>query len=162
MLIYTPWKLQDDQYVRFKRKYDLSKLVTLDLYNAVLDENYEYIRENFKEYKEEKQVINKLYETEPIDYFFQAELHMLDKDDILKYNESDLKNTIITVIELIFGLGIGTIINHYRNLDYLLKLKIANNYYSYYPDLIKETKQELSKINEKTLMLSRTMDGKIL
>lgn len=91
LTIYTPWEFKDNQYMRYKREYNISKLKTLDLFDAVLEEDYAYITNNIKEYKEEIQVANSIEETEGQDYFFEASLHMLDKEDVLKYNETDLK-----------------------------------------------------------------------
>lgn len=161
LIIYTPWELQDGQYVRFKREYDIEKLSTLDLYDAVLDENYEYIKENLKEYKEERQVVNSIEETEGTDYFFQASLHTLDKDDVLKYNETDLKNTVITVVELILGLGVGAVIAHLRDFEYLWELERVNDHYRYNIKAIKPMEQELSETKGKILSLSKSKDGKI-
>lgn len=161
LIIYTPWEFQDGQYVRFKREYDIEKLSTLDLYDAVLDENYEYIKENLKECKEERQVVNSIEETEGNDYFFQASLHMLDKDDVLKYNETDLKNTVITVIELILGLGVGAVIAHLRDFEYLWELERVNDRYRYNIKAIKPMEQELSETKGKILSLSKSKGGKI-
>ena len=50
LVVYTPWEEQEGEYVRFRREYVIDKLTTLDLYNAVLDEDYNYIFENFKKF----------------------------------------------------------------------------------------------------------------
>lgn len=159
LTIYTPWELKDNQYMRYKREYDISKLNTLDLFDAVLEEDYAYITNNIKEYKEEIQVANSIEETEGQDYFFEASLHMLDKEDVLKYNETDLKNTIITIIELVLGLGIGGAIAYFRDFEYLWELKDANNDYNYRIKAIKPMQEELVATNEKILSLSRKKGG---
>lgn len=159
LTIYTPWEFKDNQYMRYKREYDISKLNTLDLFDAVLEEDYAYITNNIKEYKEEIQVANSIEETEGQDYFFEASLHMLDKEDVLKYNETDLKNTIITIIELVLGLGIGGAIAYFRDFEYLWELKDANNDYNYRIKAIKPMQEELVATNEKILSLSRKKGG---
>lgn len=159
LTIYTPWEFKDNQYMRYKREYDISKLNTLDLFDAVLEEDYAYITNNIKEYKEELQVANSIEETEGQDYFFEASLHMLDKEDVLKYNETDLKNTIITIIELVLGLGIGGAIAYFRDFEYLWELKDANNDYNYRIKAIKPMQEELVATNEKILSLSRKKGG---
>lgn len=159
LTIYTPWEFKDNQYMRYKREYDISKLNTLDLFDAVLEEDYAYITNNIKEYKEEIQVANSIEETEGQDYFFEASLHMLDKEDVLKYNETDLKNTIITIIELVLGLGIGGAIAYFRDFEYLWELKDANNDYHYRIKAIKPMQEELVATNEKILSLSRKKGG---
>lgn len=165
LTIYTPWKYENNQYTRYKREYDIGKLDSLELFNAVLEEDYSYIEENMKDYKEEIQTVNSIDETEKTDYFFDASLHMLDKNDTLKYTETDLKNIVITTVELIFALGIGTLFAHFRNFDYLYELSRINddyNYdYNYEIGLIKLKQEKLALTNEKILSLSRIKEGKI-
>lgn len=160
LIIYTPWEYKDNQYTRYKREYDISEINTLDLFDAVLEEDYAYITENIKEYKEEIQVANSIEETEGQDYFFEASLHMLDKEDTLKYNETDLKNTIITIIELVLGLGIGGAVAYFRDFEYLWELRDANSDYRYRIKAIKPMQEELTATNEKILSLSRKKGGK--
>lgn len=161
LTIYTPWKYEDNQYIRYKREYDVDKLSSLELFNAILEEDYSYIEENMKDYKEEIQTVNRIDETEKTDYFFDASLHMLDKNDTLKYNETDSKNISITVTELIFVLGIGALLAHYRNFDYLYELSCINDDYNYEIETIKPMQEELALTNEKILSLSRIKEGKI-
>lgn len=160
LTIYTPWKYENSQYTRYKREYDIDKLNSLELFNAVLEEDYSYIEENLKDYKEEKQTVNSIDETEKMDYFFEASLHMLDKNDTLKYNETDLKNIVITIVELILGLGIGGAIAYFRDFEYLYELKRINNDYNYRIKAIKPMQEDLVLTNEKILSLSRTKKGK--
>lgn len=159
LIIYTPWEFKDNQYTRFKREYDIDKITTLDLFDAVLEEDYAYITENIKEYKEEIQVANSIEETEGQDYFFEASLHMLDKEDVLRYDETDLKNTIITIIELVLGLGIGGAIAYFRDFEYLWELRDANSDYQYRIKAVKPMEEELKATNEKILSLSRKRGG---
>lgn len=161
LTIYTPWKYENSQYTRYKREYDIDKLNSLELFNAVLEEDYSYIEENLKDYKEEKQTVNSIDETEKMDYFFEVSLHMIDKDDTLKYNETDLKNIIVTIIELILELGISGTIAHYRKYNYLWKLERTNQDYNYRIKAIKPMQEELTLTNEKILSLSKIKKGKI-
>lgn len=161
LTVYTPWKYENNQYTRYKREYDIGKLDSLELFNAVLEENYSYIEENLKDYKEEIQTTNRIDETEKMDYFFEASLHMIDKDDTLKYNETDLKNIIVTIIELILELGISGTIAHYRKYNYLWKLERTNQDYNYRIKAIKPMQEELTLTNEKILSLSKIKEGKI-
>lgn len=161
LVIYTPWEEQDGQYIRFKREYKVGKLTTLDLYNAVLDEDYNYISENFKDYKEEKQIANEIDITNDKGYFFEASLHMFDKEDILKYNETDKTNIIITIIELVFGLGIGGAIAFFRDFEFLFELEQINYDYNHNTSPIKPLKIELKETNEKILSLTKSKGGEI-
>ena len=155
LTIYSPWEKKDNQYVRFKREYDIDSLTTLDLYNAVLDEDYEYIKENLKDYQEEKQVVSEIDSKIPNDYFFEASLHILDKEDVLKYNETDLKNIIITIIELVLGLAIGGVVAYRRDYEYLYFLEEINDSYRCKIQATKLMQQELHETNETILSLTK-------
>lgn len=161
LVVYTPWEFENGQFIRFKREYDLGSIDTLDLFDAVLAEDYGYVTENLKDFKEERQVANSVDENQDNGYFFQASLHMRDKEDILKYNETDLKNIVITIIELVLTLGIGGAIAYFRDFEYLWELRETNSDYQYRIASIKPIKQELKETNEKILSLSRTRGGKI-
>ena len=155
LTIYTPWEQKDNQYVRLKREYDINSLTTLDLYNAVLAEDYEYIEENLKDYKEEKQVVSEIDSKISNDYFFEASLHILDKEDVLKYNETDLKNIIITIIELVLGLAIGGVVAYRRDYEYLYFLEEINDSYRCKIQATKLMQQELHETNETILSLTK-------
>lgn len=155
LTIYTLWEYKDDQYTRYKREYCIKDINTLDLFDAVLEEDYDYITKNIKEYEEETQIINKIEENEKQDYYFDANLYMLDKKDILKIPETDLRNTIITIMELILSLGVGGAIVHSRKFKYLKKLQITNNIYKSMIKEISPMKEELKVIDEKILILSQ-------
>lgn len=159
LTIYSPWEKKDNQYIRFKREYDIDSLITLDLYNAVLDEDYEYIAQNLKDYQEEKQVVSEIDSKIPNDYFFEASLHMLDKEDVLKYNETDLKNIEITIIELVLGLVLGGAVAYFRDYEYLYSLERINDSYRSKIEATKLMQQELYETNEKILSLTKSKGG---
>lgn len=160
LIVYTPWEEHDGQYVRYKRDYDVEKLITLDLYNAVLSDDYNYISENLKDYKEEKQVVNEIDPEEDNNYYFEASLNMMDKEDALRYSETDLKNIIITIIELVLGLGIGGAVAYFREFEFLFELRKVNDYYKCNFLSIKPMKKELRDTNKKILSLTKTKGGK--
>lgn len=160
LIIYTPWKFQDDQYIRFKRKYDIGTLTTLDLYNAILEENYDYIENNLKDYDEEKQIINKIDMNEQNNYEIQASLHILVSDDFLKYDETMLKNSIISIIEIILGLGVGSLIAKLRDFNFSYEVNKNNSVYYRYTSVVENTKFSLELTNKKVLLLTKSLGGK--
>lgn len=159
LIIYTPWEYRDNQYIRYKRSYNIGKIDTLDLFNAVLDEDYNYIAENLKEYDEETQFTNNIEDNEGQYYFFEASLHMLDQEDTFRHPETDLQNIIATSITLVLGLTIGGAIAHYRNFNYSDSLKNTNQDYLNRIRAIKPMQEELATTNEKILSLSRKKEG---
>lgn len=160
LIIYTPWELKDGQYIRYKLEYNIDKLNTLDLYNAVLNEDYQYIEKNLKEYKEEIQISNKIEEFEENTYFFDANLYFEDKSDSIKYNETYLKNIIITIVELIVGIGSGAFIAWIRDFNYRYQLSSAINGYKRGIKDIRPMEEELKNTNQKILSLSKRLGGK--
>lgn len=155
LVIYTPWEYENDQYIRYKRQYNINEVNILDLFDAVLEEDYDYIEENLKEYKEETQIINNIDENEWKEYYIDASLHMLDKKDILKYDETEFENTITTILDLVIGLGIGALVIHFRNFEYLRELRYINRAYHLNVKPIKPMQEELTMVNEKILSLSK-------
>ncbi len=137
LVIYTPWVYENGQYIRFKREYNLDNTVILNLFDAVLAEDYEYVSENLKVYRESKQIANRIDVNEYNGYFFEASLNTQDKADFLKYSETELKNIIITIVEMIITLSVGIAFNYYRKryaeesskFDYMWDLHQINFHY---------------------------------
>ena len=160
LVIYSPWEEQNGLYIRFKREYNIGSLISLDLYDAVLNADYGYIEQNITDYKEEIQTSNHINEEEPNDYIFQASLHILDKDDTLVYSETDLKNIIITIIEVILGLGAGSLIAYFRDFEYLWEIESINDDYQWTIRRVNSTKEKLENTNQKILSLTKTKGGR--
>lgn len=160
LVIYTPWEYSNGQYVRYKREYNVDEINTLDLFWAVLEKNYGYISEKIKDYKEEVQISDSLMTTLGEDWFVRASLHMLDEEDILDYNETNFKNIVITVAELIIGLCAGGVLVLSRNFDYFGKVEDANLDYQEYVEEIREMQKKLTMTNQKILSLSKKV-GKV-
>lgn len=159
LIIYTPWEYKNNQYTRYKREYNIRMINTIDLFDAVLEENYTYITENIKEYKEEVQTVNSIEQTDGQDYIFEANLYMLDKEDTLKYNETEFKNNVITIIEILLGLGIGGALTYFKNFKYLCEIKDEEDNYQYRLKAIKPISYELTEPNEKLMIYSRKKRG---
>lgn len=160
LIIYTPWEYKEGKYVRYKREYNVGTLNSLDLFDIVLEEDYSYIEKNIKVIKEERQEVNNINEIDKKDYFIEANLHFWDKNDILKYDETKLKNTVITVIECIIGGLIGTIATALRDYSYLCRIRQNNLDYHCNIVATKQMEEELEQTNKKILLLSKK-EGKI-
>lgn len=159
LVIYTPYELIDNEYVRYKRVYDLEYKVTLDLYNAIINEDYSFIENNLIDYKEEKQIINKINEDNN-DIIIEANLHIFDKEDKLIFDESETKNLIITIIEVILGLGIGGFATWLRDYDYIYELRHINKVYHVRIKKNDSLKKELKNTQKRILTLSNKVGKK--
>lgn len=160
LIVYTPWIEMGEKYMRYKKEYEVDDSCTLDLFDAVLKEDYTYITNNIKDYKEEIQIVNSIEEIKNNNYIIEASLNFFDKKDDLRYKESDLKNFVITIIELVLGLGIGGLAAYIRDFDYLWEIKYVNSDYRLNIKAIKPMKKELKAIKENILSLSKTKGGK--
>ena len=145
---------KNGEYTRFKREYNFYDSVTLSLYNAIIESNYDYVKETLKDYKEEIQKTN-IINNENNDYIVEASIHLFDKEDILFCKEEDIKNIFVTLVEMIFGSVFGYIINRLRRFNYCSKLQKINDEYYLEIALFNETKKELSDVNKKILSLKR-------
>lgn len=159
LVLYTPWHKEDGSFVRIKREYDLPDECFFDLSEAVLHNDYNYIDENYNNFKEEKEVSDILPKEEN-DYYIQTGIYELDEEDILKYPETDGKNKIITIVECIIILGIGGVIVKKRNYSFLGDIKeIKDDYNSNIKD-IDELEEKLANTKEKLLVLTKKNGGK--
>lgn len=160
LVVYSPWEGQDSQYIRFKREYMIGTLETLDLYNAVLNGDYSYIEQNVTDYKEEIQTSNKINEEEQNDYIINASLNILDKGDTLLFSETDLRNIVITIIEVVLGIGIGGLIAWKRDFDYIFEVQKVNSNYQCIIRSLNSTKEKIEDTNQKILLLSKLIGGR--
>lgn len=151
--IYSPWELTaDNNYSRVVQIYDIDDLETLDLYKAVLNNNVEYIEQNFTDFKEEIEITN-MKQEDSDQYVIEATLHFIDKSDTLKVKESQLKNIIITLTELAVSFGFGFSINAFRQKS--LKESITNIKNQYKSIPIEPLEEELKQKKDKILNLTR-------
>ena len=159
VICYTPWEEKNGKYIRYKREYELSPPYSLEFCKAVLNDNYEFIYNYINTHnngkKEEKQIINSINKESSNDYIFHAKLnlHLIDKNDTLLYSETDLKNIIITIVEVILGLGIGTLITSSINHNYFFDSKLIKAEYLLATKAIntdiKNNKQRLKEIKRR-------------
>lgn len=160
LVIYTPWEKQGEEYIRFKRSYDVDDNLTGTLFNAVMDENYDYIAEILTEYEEETQTTNQINPEETNDYFFEASLHRMDSLDSLKYDETARKNMVITIVEIIITLGIGAVAVCIRDFKFGREVERENSKYQGQVITLHGLEQELQDKKEKLLSLTNNMGGK--
>lgn len=152
VVIYTPWELQGQKYTRTKREYEIGELTTLDLYNAVLDGDMNYINDNLVDYKEEKQVTD-FVNLEDNCGLIEASLHIRDEEDFLQYNETEKKNIVVSIAEMIIAACIGASVAYFRDFQYLYELKYTNQEYKLGFKSVEPLKQELKGTEQMILSL---------
>lgn len=134
LIVYSPWKRENDGYIRFKREYDVNN-VTADLVDAIMNADYDYI-ENLDDYKEEKQVINRI-ELSNNDYQIDAQLHIMDKNDYLQVPESDGENFLVTLVISLLGSTVQLIFYKSHGEKIIKKIQQLNeDYQNFKGDLV--------------------------
>jgi len=149
LTVYTPWEYENNQYVRYKRIYDVEIINPEEAFNAVKNNDYKYIEEHVQKYSEEKQVANSIDENDENDYIIIASLRMIDDKNSIRYKETDTRNLIITIVEIVLSLGIGSIAAYLREFDYLDSIDYANKAYQIRIKKTKELKKQLKETEEK-------------
>ena len=155
LIVYTPWQYENNQYIRYKRTYDVKITNPEEAFTAIKSNNYKYIEERVKTYKEEKQVVNNIDFVEENDYIIKASLHMINTEEPISYKESYIKNLIITIVELILGIGMGSFINSIRTYDYSHEVENEKMTYKLSIATTKVMKKELEEINQKIKRLEK-------
>lgn len=124
--IIYPYQEVKGLYVRIIRDYNVS--VTKELIEAVIKEDTGAIESLLSKYEEEIETTNELPK-EPFKEEIDAELHFVDTEDKIVFSESNLKNNVITGIELVIFLVIAVLITKLREFDYLEAIKADRKTY---------------------------------
>ncbi|MBR1679563.1 MAG: hypothetical protein IJ704_02865 [Bacilli bacterium] len=145
---------QIDQNTRIIRNYIVEN-IDLDLINAILEKDYNYIHENLPYFDEETFYSNLPNKENLSDSRIQASLHMIDKKDAISTPESTEKNNLITILNLL--------IIQIINLGYTKLCDIDNKWKkntSNYREAI-ETQEELEEQLEENRKKRRTLSKKM-
>jgi hypothetical protein len=113
-------------YTQVTRYYDVS--TSTELINAIIEKNIEKINELLPKYDEEIKQTNEYKNTDEKPTII-ANIHFLNKKDVLKYSESDLKNIIITSTEILLTFIIGSIVAYFRHFNIIISIKDTNQQY---------------------------------
>ena len=113
-------------YTQVTRYYDVS--TSTELINAIIEKNIEKINELLPKYDEEIKQTNEYKNTDEKPTII-ANIHFLNKKDVLKYSESDLKNIIITSTEILLTFIIGSIVAYFRHFNIIIYIKDTNKKY---------------------------------
>ena len=113
LIIYSPWEYNDGKYIRYKREYLLKKELLKDIYDAVVNEDYNYILENVPLKYETKEITNEVREEDWLGIYWDADISYQDQEDFIMIEESTkhffLKNLITILITFISGRGYNSI-----------------------------------------------------
>ena len=157
--IYTPWELKNGIYERIKTVYNLDKLDSLELFNAVLNRDTEYISKNINNYVIETQTTNAINENIPNDYIINANLNMLDKEKFIICSEGKLANICISAVYMFISVGLGILLIKEFNYDYKWEIERINIIYDDIVRTYNEAKKHLDEVDQNILSLSKKYGG---
>lgn len=154
LIYYSSWNLvKEGVYQRQKITYKISEECNRDLLDAILNEDIYYIFNNIDDYTLETEVSTIV----PInnEAQVQAFLNFYDKNDYIEVAESNLRNTIVTLSELIFTIAVGLIVQ--KNRKFNLKEKINDIIFDFNDEADKLYNLEISreKLAQKILSIQK-------
>ena len=157
LTMFFPCAVTDDSYQRIVRYYSGTELNSIDVYEAVLSENIEYINENLNEFEEE-QIVTDYAPSNQDDYIIKAKLDFYDSSDYLTIPESDSNNIFFTSLDIIGSVGFFIFIHRQRNFRLFSSIKKINGNYKSEMQSLELMNNQLSEKQEK--LLSLTMRGR--
>ena len=148
LVVYTPWEKKGEEYIRYKREYNIDSTFDSNIIDTIINKNINKI-DQIEVKTEEKRSTNTKQNG---DYVIEASLELLDRSDKIIYTEEDKNNTIITLFEIAASLSFGIFVSNFR--EYNLK--------AFKKDL-KNAKKELNlELEEPMEELIKKTDEKIL
>lgn len=153
--ITTPWTLnKDGNYERVIKDYNVKYNSDKTLIDKLLEKDIEYIDEHYKSKETKKEITNKkLFETN--DYVINANLTVIDKEDILSVKESETDNRNVVKIELFICLSTGTLAAFLRKFRLKKSINSINSEYKHYLEYLYELEGNLANEKEKIRVLMK-------
>lgn len=153
--ITTPWTLnKDGNYERVIKDYNVKDNSDKILIDKLLAKDMKYIDEHYKSHELEKEITNKkLFETN--DYIINANLTVMDKEDILSVKESETDNKNLAKTELFICLSTGTFAAFLRKFRLKKSINSINSEYKHYLDYLSKLEGNLANEKEKIKVLMK-------
>ncbi len=155
LTISSPAILNDDEgYERVIRYYDEDNLDSVELYNAILSNDMDYINDNYTEFNEEK-VVTDYLPSNADDYIIKANLDFYVSEDYIPREESDFDNNLVTVMDIVGSLGLFAWIHHKRNFRLFFSIEKFEENYKHEVDYLDCLNKDLEEKNAKLLSLTK-------
>ena len=151
ILIYTPWKLTDKGYERYKISYNF--VGSKEVIDAILNNDYEYILNTLEEKKKEKEITNEIKESSK--YLVEAHIKAVDHKDKIICMETDEKNIKVTVFEVILIFFISALKFAYSYKKYESKIHEYSLDLKSEIEFLNNLKEKENRMNKQNLSLKR-------
>lgn len=144
----------DGSYERVIRYYDEDNLDSVELYNAILSNDMDYIDDNYTEFDEEE-VVTDYLPSNADDYIIKANLDFYVSEDYILREESDFDNNLVTVMGIVGSLGFFAWIHHLRKFRLFSSIEKFEENYKHEVDNLDYLNKELKEKNAKLLSLTK-------
>lgn len=151
ILIYTPWKLTDKGYERYKISYNF--VGSKEVIDAILNNDYEYILNTLEETSKEKEITNEKKESSK--YLVEANIKAVDPKDKIICMETDEENIKVTVFEVILIFFISALKFAYSYKKYESKIHEYNLDLKSEIEFLNNLKEKENRMNKQNLSLKR-------
>ena len=125
--ITTPWTKNDDYYERVVYNYEEKKLKDINLYNAIISNDFDYICDNYKYKSSNIERCNNINTNNELS--ISAKIYIVDSNDNIYVVETNKRNLIITLFELFVVFASSTLI--ILGIKDKILLDINKNIYEY-------------------------------
>lgn len=151
ILIYTPWKLTDKGYERYKISYNF--VGSKEVIDAILNNDYEYILNTLEETSKEKEITNEKKESSK--YLVEANIKAVDPKDKIICMETDEENIKVTVFEVILIFFISALKFAYSYKKYESKIHEYSLDLKSEIEFLNNLKEKENRMNKQNLSLKR-------
>ena len=151
ILIYTPWKLTDKGYERYKISYNF--VGSKEAIDAILNNDYEYIFNTLEETSKEKEITNEKKESSK--YLVEAHIKAVDHKDKIICMETDEENIKVTVFEVILIFFISALKFAYSYKKYESKIHEYSLDLKSEIEFLNNLKEKENRMNKQNLSLKR-------
>ena len=97
--LFSPWVYDNGYYERTVTSYEIKELDDVNVYYSILDNNFDYIYENFEFVTQEKEIKN-ISDSNNINV--KASIYIRDENDKIYVIETLKRNLIVTILEMLF------------------------------------------------------------
>lgn len=159
LIIYSPWKLGKDN-LYYRNVYECNSIGYVKnsyFYEAILTKDISYILTNasFKEYIEKTDIVPSSFNKDDNTYLIDAYVSFSNNNEKLVYIESDMSNKIITLVNMIVTLFLGSVINYKRQFKLRYYINDLNNKYkmidvSLLENELHSLKEKVKSLNERS------------
>lgn len=153
--IFYPWSLVDNKYVRTIKEYRISNLDNVELYDAIINKNIDYIESKCESKKERIEETNDSSVLDNNDLKIEGIVTCVDKENYLSVIETNKKNRFTTVGVGLLTIAAGLFLNRKRRKKVKENIKHYIKEHNKTKEELELTKKRILRNEEKIRSLSK-------